>query len=390
MSEQEQNQDNKKAKSINRPKKRLRSVLIIISGVISCLLLWRLFFYESVDEQLAAIEAARAIPDSENAAILYDQLCKDYNDFALPFHFVYPDDPKKMGPWFSKELPELAKWYEERQEMTTNLLQINKYEICRFPILKFMEDFPTISDRLSTMRNMSVYLIRLANNDTAEGRIDKALEKYFCAIRIGRHNYQQPFTLYFLIGMSAESLALARMRYCILYSDLTEEHFHDINQALTQSDAEQTQNWENMITVENLYAKQTPLLDRLKTWWYSQRSTFDSIHELYTRLLADRRGNKILLLLRNYKDKTDHWPQSLDELQPLADKDTLIDPQNNGSFIYTTTEDDFILYSRGPNKIDEGGRSPIDGGDDWPIWPDKIPQTNEKNAVTELTNTEKK
>jgi hypothetical protein len=381
-----QSRGNIKARNTKHPKKRLWIILIVILVSVIGLPFWRIFLYESVDEQLTAIEAARAIPDAENAAILYNQLRKDYNDIDLPFHFVYPSDPARMRPWFSKELPEIAKWYEERQEITVRLLQIKKYEKCWFPILNSKEDFFTVVDRLSTMRKMSVYLIRLANNDIAENRIEQGLEKYICAIRISRHNRQQPSNTSFITGISFESLALARMRYCILHSDLTEEHLQTIKKALTQSNEEQTQNWENMVEVENLYAKQTPLLHRLKTWlqnWRNQRSTFDVAHEIRTRLLADRHGNQILILLRNYKDKMGHWPQNLEELQPLADKEILIDPQNNGPFVYKTTEDDFILYGKGPNKIDEGGRFHRDGGDDWLIWPRKIPQTKEKNADTD-------
>jgi len=382
-----------KTKSTKHSKKCLRTILVIVFVSILCLLFWRLFFYESVDEKLAAIEAARAIPDSENAAIFYDQLRKDYNDIALPSHFVYPYDPARMQPWFSKDFPELARWYEERREITAKLLHINKYEKCRFPILKFWEDFSTTTDRSRTMRVIAVYLIRLANNDIAENRIEQGLEKYICAIRIGRHYRQRPFRISFMQGISIESLALARMRYCILHSDLTEEHLQTIKKTLTQSNEEQTQNWEDMITVENLYAKQTPLLDRLKTWlqnWRNQRSTLDLPHEMRTRVLADRYGNQILILLRNYKDNNGHWPQSLDDLQPFADKDTLIDPQNNGPFVYKVTEDSFILYGRGPNKIDEGGRFHMEGGDDWLIWPRKIPQTKEKDSEVDISNQEPK
>jgi hypothetical protein len=373
----EQSLDNQKGVHIKNPKKRLRSITIIIA-VFSCLLFFFITQYKTVEQRLAAIEAARTIPDAENAAILYNQLCKDYNDIDLPFHFVYPSDPARMRPWFSTELPEIAKWYEERREITANLLQINKFEKCRFPIPNFTEDFSTIVNRLSMMRKSAVFLLRSANNDIAEDRIDQGLEKYFCIIRIGRHIRQQPSDTFFITGISIESLALVRMRYCILHSDLTEEHLQIIKEALTQSNEEQTQNWENMIEVENLYAKQTPLLDRLKTWLQNrrnQRSTLDLAHEIHTRLLADRHGNHILILLRNYKDKTGHWPQSLDELQPLADKKIFIDPQNNGPFVYKTTEDDFILYGKGPNKIDEGGRFHLDGGDDWLIWPPKDDNT---------------
>jgi Skp family chaperone for outer membrane proteins len=382
----EQSRDNQKRLNTKDSKKRMRLIAYIL--IIACfgLLLFFIIQYKTVEQQLAAIDAARVIPDTENAAILYNQLRKDYNDIDLPFHFVYPSDPARMRPWFSKELPEIAKWYEERQEITAKLLQINKYEKCRFPILKFWKDFSTTTDRLRTMRVMAVYLIRLANNDIAENRIEQGLEKYICAIRIGRHYRQCPFIISFTQGISIESLALARMRYCILHSDLTEKHLQIIKKALTQSNEEQTQNWENMIEVENLYAKQTPLLHRLKRRlenWQNQRPTFDVAHEIRTRLLADRRGNQILILLRNYKDKMGHWPQNLEELQFLADKESLIDPQNNGPFVYKTTEDDFILYGRGPNKIDEGGRFHLDGGDDYAIWPRKIPQTKEKNAGTD-------
>jgi hypothetical protein len=49
-------------------------------------------------------------------------------------------------------------------------------------------------------------------------------------------------------------------------------------------------------------------------------------------------------------------------------EDILVDPQNDGSFVYKLTNDGFTLYSRGRNDIDEAGRYK-GGGDDWPIWP---------------------
>lgn len=378
--------DNELTVNRKHPKRYIRILLIVIIAIFLCPLLWNYVCHRSIDEQLISIEVARAIPDSENAAIIYNQLLNKHDNLVFSSLTIDPNDTALMGPWLSKDFPEFAKCYQERQEITTKLLQINKYERCRFPIPKSREDFLTTMNRLSTMRFMAFYLIRLANNDIAENRIEQGLEKYMCVIRIGRHNRQQPFTTSFLTGIAIESLALTRMRYCILHSKLTEEHLQTIQKALTQSDEEQTQNWENMIEVENLYAKQTPLLYRLKTWLQNlrnQRSTFDIAHEIRTRLLADRHGNQILIFLRNYKNQTGYWPQSLDELQPLTNKEILIDPQNNYPFIYKKTEDDFILYGRGPNKIDEGGRFHLGGGDDWLIWPRKITNTSDKTDVVE-------
>ena len=86
-----------------------------------------------------------------------------------------------------------------------------------------------------------------------------------------------------------------------------------------------------------------------------------------------------MLALRRYKNMKGYWPQSLHEIKPMVTEDVLIDPQNNGSFVYKRTDEDFILYSRGKNNIDEAGNKT--DADDWPIWPRLISQVNEKKAM---------
>jgi hypothetical protein len=106
---------------------------------------------------------------------------------------------------------------------------------------------------------------------------------------------------------------------------------------------------------------------------------YHKYHDLYSRYLSSRKGGRIVLALRRYKNMKGHWPQSLHEIKPMVTEDVLIDPQNNGSFVYKRTDKDFILYSRGRNNIDEAGNK-IDA-DDWPIWLPKIPQTNKKKSI---------
>jgi hypothetical protein len=71
----------------------------------------------SADEQLAEIEAARAVPDAENAAILYEELLSDANAESLLD--VCPDvlrppafNQRRREPWRSQDHPELAAWLE--------------------------------------------------------------------------------------------------------------------------------------------------------------------------------------------------------------------------------------------------------------------------------------
>ncbi|MCK4753182.1 MAG: hypothetical protein KAS75_07025, partial [Planctomycetes bacterium] len=92
------------------------------------------------------------------------------------------------------------------------------------------------------------------------------------------------------------------------------------------------------------------------------------IHEIYLRLLTDRRGCQLLIGLRRHKNKTGDWPESLDEIKAFVPAETFIDPTNEGVFVYKLTDDSFTLYSKGLNGIDEDGKRE-DEQDDWQIWP---------------------
>jgi hypothetical protein len=368
----EQSPENEKTKSTKHGKKCLWTILIVIFVSVLGILFWRISVYKSVDEQLAAIEAARAIPDSENAAIIYNKLLGYTNNSMLTFNFTDDEEDilTRNRPWTRSEFPNLTKWLEERQDIIEELIRASKIDQCRFPI-----DFPIgpgpHGQRLTIMRQWLFLLVRSANNDIAEGRIDKALKKYFCIIHIGRHNRQQPVAIDFLVGNAMESQALQRLRFCIMQSDLTEEHFQAIETAISQSDDEQKQQWNNMLAVQKLHTRKTPLLERLKEWirnWRNQTFVFEELDQVNKRFLADRQGTQILIALRQFKNKTEHWPESLDELMPLVDKNILIDPQNNGPFAYKLLDNGFTLYSIGPNKIDEN-RSNKKGADDRAIWP---------------------
>ena len=89
---------------------------------------------------------------------------------------------------------------------------------------------------------------------------------------------------------------------------------------------------------------------------------------IYYRLLTGRRGNYILIALRQYKNETGRWPESLEVIRASLSDEILTDPHNGGSFLYEVTEGGFRLMSTGRNGIDEDGD--YRDGDDWLIWPD--------------------
>ncbi len=396
----EQNLDNQKQEKIKRPKKPRRLIFAIFLALVFCFLSWRFLFCESAYEKLIAIEAARAIPDSENAATIYNKLPGHSSDL-LEYDFPKKsfEDVTLARPWSSEDYPELARWFEERKDIIDDLIRASKIEQCRFPLTDFPKGASLHDQRLKSLRTWTFFLVRSANNDIAEGRIEKALEKCFCLIRMGRHNRQQPFSLDFIIGINIESMALRRMRTCIVERDLTDENLLAIEAEIKQPNNQWTQDLDNMLAVEKLYVKMLPhtpyetgLWHQLKARWQKKRdqdAKIDRIKELYTRLLADRRGNQIMIALRRFRNQNSRWPETLDALLPFVDKNIFIDPQNDGPFVYKLTDDGFILYSKGPNNIDESG-SDKNSADDRAIWPLQIPQTSEKKAGEEQPATDRR
>jgi hypothetical protein len=344
---------------------------------------YRVLTSKSADEQLAAIEAARAIPDSQNAAVIYNQLLADYNEAKLSPALLDPntDDLTLIGPWSSKDYPEVAQWIRQQQGLITRLLEATRKDKCSFsvydPAEGIEEHIAKRVNRMKTMRKWARLVVRAANNDVAEGRIARALENYFCAVRMGEHARQQPIAIDFLTGIGMETLALQKMRIIIMESDVTEEHLKTIEATLPQTSHNWTEDSQIMLEVERLYFRKMPpekvdgLLNQLKVWlrrFDESAGVFNRVHEIYLRLFAERRGNRILVSLRRYKNKHGRWPKSLDEIKSSLGEEVLTDPQNGGPFVYRLTEDTFILYGRGMNNIDDNG---IYKGrlDDRPIWP---------------------
>ncbi|MHC4529590.1 MAG: hypothetical protein ACYS29_17090, partial [Planctomycetota bacterium] len=200
---------------------------------------WRPFMLE---EELAALEAKRAIPAEENAATIYNKLLENYDPSSTVLW------PKSMDwelekltvarPWSSKEYPELAAWLKGQRDTIETLIEASEIDQCRFPIAGDLEqikadpprDFKEVTDfwwslafrRPYPMRRWGQLLICTANNDIAEGRVDSALERYIAAVRMGTHMQQQSPMMDILVGIKLEAEALEQIKAFLATGDATE------------------------------------------------------------------------------------------------------------------------------------------------------------------------
>ena len=446
---------------------------------------WRPYTF---DEELAALEAKYAIPDSENAAKIYNALLEEFDPNTIHPDFLDPNIKNftLREFWSSKDNPELDQWLEGHQNTIAKLCEASKVEKCAFPITHDILSMCDSTVYLPQIRGWAYLLVRAGNNDMAEGRIEEGLEKYLSVKNIGDHMRQQSTLLEMLVGIAVEALAIGRFKAFVVTADATEEHLSLIEKAVADikydwsSDLPRILECEKLMTkntfcslayeinqegkvrftrdptavarerfpeemppptywqrniwkagvilaylgmpsspkkvsknmdsgFQRLYAMAEPDFDwggspkefsinpmKVKfNWIYLTRTIADmmasmleesyySVHDQYLRNIAEQRGARVIFALRRYKNKTGHWPETLDDIKDLIPDEILVDSINGGSFVYRLTEENFTLYSKGKNNIDEGGeRDKESGADDWLIWPPRTRKSKKEKANAE-------
>jgi len=362
-------EDKKRKRKTDKAERRIgrfwsASIILTAVAIIFCLVKISLWNSRSADEQLAAINATRAIPESENAGVAYSKLAED----NLPL----PADPPVVDkqaliltvkkPWLSENYPKLAAWLDERQDLISKLLDISRMEKCRLAIPSDRQQMSYFTNPVRQMRGWASLLVRSANMDAGEGRIDAAIEKYACVLQMGSHLRQQPVLSYYNNGVAHELLALQSLEKLITQTELTEKQLAAVEAALLPARNNWKQQSKIMTKVQRLFEKK--LLDRRtrpritdwRRYWEYWKETSKSddhllnrTHEFHLYTLTNRRRMHILIALRRFKNKTGHWPQSLDRIKPPLSKETLTDPRDNTPFVYELTGEDFKLHSKGAN-----------------------------------------
>ncbi len=450
---------------------------------------WRPFTF---DEELDALQAKYAIPNEENAAIIYDELLAGYDANAFDPNISDPniDRLTSREPWLSKDYPGLAGWLDSHKNTITSLIKAAKIEKCAFPIDANFVMSDRQMDRLSAMRRFAYLLIRAANNDITEERTDQTIEKYTAVLQIGKHLCQQPTITDVLTGLAIEGLPVKMLNNFIIIGNATEEQLIVIEEAIAgikhdwNSDFPKILEHEKLTTKSHLslfyevnakgrirrsrdssavirahlpqampplvyWEKKLAKAGVILSWFFLPATSkkageiIDSAYEryyamtepdfdwqkepeevpitslfsisfrfnysymvnvmakmseqvyyripsIYRRAKAEQNGCLLIIALKRYKDKAGRWPESLDDIKSLVPAEIFIDPINNDSFVYKLTEDNFTLYSKGENNIDEDGQfntiwdpnsfeSMIEQ-DDRLIWPPKKRKTEKEDT----------
>jgi hypothetical protein len=114
------------------------------------------------------------------------------------------------------------------------------------------------------------------------------------------------------------------------------------------------------------------------------QSTVDNFRHILSQCEAYRRGCLLLCAMQRYRNQHQEWPGVLEDLLPVVSEEYLTDPVSQERFVYKRDGDNFILYSKGYDGIDSGGKrktifdpnkpSITHVQDDILIWPENLPK----------------
>ncbi len=246
------------------PKPCRKYFWLCVGGVVIALIIWVFLPEENegwwpytFDEELAVLEAKHAIPDEENAAIIYYQLLEDYNESVFKSNLIDPNhiDCIKKELWSSEDCPEVAQWLKQQEGTIAKLIDACKIEHCRFPIIADLDRVAGMMHRLGPMQQWALLLIWSANNDIAEGRTKKGLLKYFSLLQMGEHLNQQSSLLEFLVGAGIERNSTGQLRRFVVTGDATKEHLNLIEKTLAEIEHDWSYDFPRFLEHEKLFAK---------------------------------------------------------------------------------------------------------------------------------------
>lgn len=212
---------------------------------------WRPYRF---DDELAVMEARRAVPDAENAALRYRSVFTDLNladqpDFLFAGSFLREEFEKQ--PWKASDYPQASKWLDSQSRIIDGLIAIGALEKCRWPIRADIYDAYTVPYR--ELGRSELLLLAAGNRALGEGRVTDALTKYFCILRMADHRHQQPSQVDSLTGFHYERDALERIRQVLVQSSLSEADLAQIADHLPPAADPWPETWQRLSELEKLH-----------------------------------------------------------------------------------------------------------------------------------------
>lgn len=249
-----------------------------------------------------------------------------------------------------------------RAFMLTNAEPLQRVRVglnrrCSAPTESMMTNIPGIMNDLPGLKRLGQLIAAEGKLAEQENRIPDAVQSYLTDIRFGDQLSRGGFIINRLVGVACEALGynplvtLVPKLNCDQAKPIITELEKLEEDGVTWDEISQN---ENALILHEMGNYKNPLVWVMQSW--QNHRAKKTAREKHDRLNARLRLMTAELALRCYQANEGRVAQSLDQLVPKYLQRVPEDPFSHRPLVYRPTGTNWLLYSVGIDRVDDGGK----------------------------------
>jgi hypothetical protein len=280
-----------------------------------------------------------------------------YDDLLRAAHIVVRSDPASLD---HEQLRALVATNAE----ALRLLRLGLRGRCAVPTEAAITNFANVGTELIGLKWLAKMLAAEGQLAEMENRTADAAQSYTDVIHLGIEMSRGGLLIHRLVGIACEGIGgrpLAK-----LVSKLTSEQARPLLTQLEQID-ETSVTWEEVARCENQFARielakyRNPA--KLVTAWWEAREIMKNARKRHEMAAAHLRLITAEVALRCWVAEHRTPPARLELLVPEYLRRLPLDPFSRGALVYRSQAMSWVLYSIGPDRVDDGGKPMVSKSD---------------------------
>jgi hypothetical protein len=275
-----------------------------------------------------------------------------YDDF-LKAHEASTGPIRDFPTLSQDELRELIATNTE----TLRILRQGLSRTCCEPTEAIITNFSATMPQLAGFKALGQLLAADGRLAELDNRPADAAASYCDAILLGNEVSRGGLIIHRLVGVAIEAIGGTRLAKVLPQLDAEQraaviarlEHIEDVRVT-----------WPEVMRNENAYVRHElrkipNLVQMVVGWWQSRPARTRAVvrHDL---TVAHLRLDLAELALQSYRSQNGHGPGMIEELVPRYIKSLPLDPFSGRALVYKPHGTNWVLYSIGPDRVDNGGR----------------------------------
>jgi len=243
--------------------------------------------------------------------------------------------------------------------VNTNVLALVRSGLkkqCAPPMQNYLTNTAAMSTDLPPRKQTAQLLAAEGRLAELDGRPEDAARSYLDAIRFGNEISRNGFVINRLVGIACS--AIGSVPLAKLAPQLGCEQLKPIIAELDKID-QASVTWSEVRRAENVFMRhELRKIPNPITWvplWWQARRTIQTAEARHNQALSRVRLLETELALRCYRAERGAPPNQVTELVPQYLQRIPQDPFSRQELVYRAQGTNWLLYSIGPDRVDDGG-----------------------------------